>query len=57
MQLSRLRTKAGKVGGKRLLETSQEKTKEPRQGLFFQLRKLLKGLVVRLENLKPALCV
>jgi len=32
-------------------------TKESRQGLFFQLRKLEKELVDKVENLKPALHV
>jgi hypothetical protein len=40
--------------GKMMVGNEPGETKEPSQGVFFQLRKLVKELVEKIENLKPA---
>ena len=37
-----------------MVKNEPGEAKEPSQGVFFRLRKLVKALVAKIENLKPA---
>jgi len=43
--------------GEMMVENGLGKVEEQRRRVFFPLRKLVKGLVEKIKNLKPALCV